>query len=255
MAHAYRGGALIAMRNSPELEAFIDRLSSSESEASVWSASADYFAAMGFSKTLYLDITHGGPRIRTTLPQSWLDRYHERGYAEIDPFLAYCCQTRQPIFTGADYLDRYTYLGDKAREMILDASSIGFRAGVSVTMRPASSRGTTGWNLGSELPRAETEKILAEHFDVIRLAAHYSDEKLRALAQPVTTSEERPLSARERDCLQFSAIGLRTKEIAHRLSLRPVTVDLYLKNARLKLGAATREQAVALAILQGHIEM
>lgn len=243
---------LDGLPETPEIVSFVDRLSQSRGETDVWDAAADYFASLGFASTIHLNISPGGTKLHTTLPESWLDRYHERGYAAVDPFLAYCCRTREPIFTGVDYLDRYSYLGQSARQMITEASTVGFRAGVSVTTKVASRSGSAGWNLGSSLPRSETERILKEHFDVIRLAAHFADEKLRATAHP-KVKEGVDLSSRERDCLQLCAFGLRTKEIAHRLSLRPVTIDLYLKNARLKLGAATREQAVALAILRGLI--
>jgi DNA-binding CsgD family transcriptional regulator len=48
--------------------------------------------------------------------------------------------------------------------------------------------------------------------------------------------------------------GNRTKHIAQRLNLSAVAVELYLKNARTKLGAGTREQAVAKVYLLRLIE-
>lgn len=56
------------------------------------------------------------------------------------------------------------------------------------------------------------------------------------------------LSTRERECLLLLAQGLRTAQIADRLGIATVTVELYCRNARKKLAAKTREQAVALAI-------
>ena len=61
------------------------------------------------------------------------------------------------------------------------------------------------------------------------------------------------LSPREKECLLWVAQGLRSKQIADKLGLRPVTVELHLKNARTKLRAATREQAIAIALLNGLI--
>ena len=59
------------------------------------------------------------------------------------------------------------------------------------------------------------------------------------------------LSARERECLLWLASGLRTDRIAHRMGISSSAVDLYLANARRKLGARTRDQALLKAVLLG----
>jgi DNA-binding CsgD family transcriptional regulator len=53
------------------------------------------------------------------------------------------------------------------------------------------------------------------------------------------------LSDRERDCLAFMADGRRDKEIADLLGITEATVRFHLDNARRKLGARNRAQAVA----------
>jgi DNA-binding CsgD family transcriptional regulator len=61
------------------------------------------------------------------------------------------------------------------------------------------------------------------------------------------------LSPREREVLVWLASGLRTAEIAHRMGIETVTVGYHLQRARRKLGARTREQALAIALRDGHI--
>ena len=56
------------------------------------------------------------------------------------------------------------------------------------------------------------------------------------------------ISDRERECLEWLARGERPDAIAYRLGIKRVTVDMHLRNARVKLNAATREHAVALAV-------
>ena len=63
-----------------------------------------------------------------------------------------------------------------------------------------------------------------------------------------------PLTAREREVLLWLGRGERTDQIAYRLGLQPVTVSLHLRTARSKLGARTREQALALAIAKCWID-
>lgn len=66
--------------------------------------------------------------------------------------------------------------------------------------------------------------------------------------------ERRPsLTARERDVLCLLANGLLNARIAERLGIAEPTVRRHMISAREKLGCATREQAVAVAITRGLI--
>jgi DNA-binding CsgD family transcriptional regulator len=61
-------------------------------------------------------------------------------------------------------------------------------------------------------------------------------------------------SAREREVLGFLARGSTDAEIATILGLSSATVQTHVRNAKAKLGAKTRAQAVALALGQGLID-
>jgi DNA-binding CsgD family transcriptional regulator len=61
------------------------------------------------------------------------------------------------------------------------------------------------------------------------------------------------LTPREREVLSWLCSGLRTDRIAERMAIEPVTVTKHLASIRRKLGAKTREQAVAIAMLDGLI--
>ncbi len=60
-------------------------------------------------------------------------------------------------------------------------------------------------------------------------------------------------SAREREVLDLLADGATDEQIANRLKLSPATVQTHVRNAKSKLGARTRAQAVALALHRGLI--
>lgn len=71
-------------------------------------------------------------------------------------------------------------------------------------------------------------------------------------------NHERPeargvLTRREREILGFLAEGMSGAQIAEKLVLSPETVRTHVRNARTKLGATTRSQAVALALRQNAI--
>lgn len=57
-----------------------------------------------------------------------------------------------------------------------------------------------------------------------------------------------PLTLKERDALAYLASGLMNDQIADRLNITEVAVRKRLNAARNKLGAAIREQAVAIAV-------
>jgi DNA-binding CsgD family transcriptional regulator len=56
------------------------------------------------------------------------------------------------------------------------------------------------------------------------------------------------LTKRELQCLEGLALGLSNSDIAKRLEIALPTVALHLSNARRKLDAKTREQAIAIAV-------
>ena len=63
------------------------------------------------------------------------------------------------------------------------------------------------------------------------------------------------LTDREREVLSQLAAGLTTDEAAEALHVSPHTVRSRLKTALRKVGAKTREQAVAIAIREGAIDL
>jgi DNA-binding CsgD family transcriptional regulator len=62
-------------------------------------------------------------------------------------------------------------------------------------------------------------------------------------------------SRRERQILGLLAHGSTDAQIAEVLELSPATVQTHVRNAKAKLGARTRAQAVALALVSGLIDL
>ena len=68
-------------------------------------------------------------------------------------------------------------------------------------------------------------------------------------------SPGRQPSRREREILGLLARGSTDAQIADHLKLSPATVQTHVRNAKAKLGARTRAQAVALSLVSGLIEL
>ncbi len=61
------------------------------------------------------------------------------------------------------------------------------------------------------------------------------------------------MSRREREVLTLVARGLTTEDVAQRLGISPRTVQFHLDSVRTKLGAANRQEAIAIATRAGYI--
>ncbi len=80
-------------------------------------------------------------------------------------------------------------------------------------------------------------------------------EPMAPTANPARPADRRrgPTS-REREVLRLLATGATDGQIASLLELSPATVQTHVRNAKAKLGARTRAQAVALALQRGMIQ-
>jgi len=94
--------------------------------------------------------------------------------------------------------------------------------------------------------------LLREHSHETHLAAVLAYERMVAIGLG-NAFQFNLLSERERECLLWLCAGLRVAAIADKLSIGESAVQLYITNAKRKLGAKTREQAVARAIFSGEI--
>lgn len=220
------------------LDDFLDLVICETDPDQLWTATTRWLAAEGFDKVIHVRGGDGAPVAKTTLGAAFEGHYRDQRYDRHDPFGKYCLTAPGAVATGADYIGDYPYLSDQELEVIRSAGEAGFRAGFSSVVR-RDARGWEAWNIGSSLRRRDVEAIRRARGRDIRLALLAVRGRLGG---PVVAI----LSARERQCLALIGDGFRIKSIARELGLAEVTVELHLRNARRKLGAKTRDQAVRL---------
>jgi DNA-binding NarL/FixJ family response regulator len=100
---------------------------------------------------------------------------------------------------------------------------------------------------GFVLKNAPLEELLR----AVRLAADgatYVDPTVAGVLAGRSEERSRSLTERERDVLRLLSEGLDNEETGRRLYISPETVRTHLRKAMTKLGAATRTQAVAIAL-------
>jgi DNA-binding CsgD family transcriptional regulator len=232
-------------------------LEAASASAELWANTASFLDGLGMTHSIYTFVDTRNPsrsRVWTSLPDSWRDRYLDQNYHRTDPYYRYCCATFAPIRTGPDYLDDYDFLSEQERKVVQEGGETGFRSGFSAPVRLLGGATFGGWNFGSTLKRRELDSFIKAHGQTLRLAAFCMHEHAERLSRLDGQTHFRRLSPRERECLLWLSRGLRTAAIADRLGIAQVTVDLHFRGARRKLGAATREEALARAIVHGLLQ-
>ena len=222
-----------------------------------WTAATQAFAHIGFDEIIYSSSSgrdQSGRRkvdMRTSAGlSSWVADYVAHDDAQADPMFSYGVFLPGPVFTGADNLPNYPYLSDAERAVIKRGGDHGFCSGVAVPMLFPRPGVIGGWNLLCSEGAGETARLTHRLSGFLPAFSTLIQARIEELDNPSPSA----LSNREREVLLWLGRGERTDQIAHRLNLKPVTVTLHLKNARDKLGARTREQALALAIAKGWID-
>lgn len=244
------------MLKNPVIDLLVS-LDGAEDASAIWQHTERFLLSNGFSHSIYTYVNRDDPagtHLWTSLPVTWQHRYIEQEFHKIDPFFKYCCGTFQPVKTGPAFIDDYAFLNSAERQVIQEGGETGFVSGISSPVRLVGGGAFGGWNFGTSMHRREFEVYMADKSDSIRLAGFIIHEHLqRVSTHRNADAGGKTLTHRERECLLWLARGLRTGAIADRLGIAAVTVDLHIKGARMKLHAATREEALVKAILSGQI--
>lgn len=183
----------------------------------------------------------------STMNPELMDRYFARGYHAFDPLLKYLRAGHlEPLQFDIDALDAPS-------ETLTDIRALGVANGVLIPLPPLPGCPTAGLIVGSALPAVETRKTLDRHGSVLVALAHLFH--ARASGELMRRRDGVPqLTSREQACLQIISRGERVAAAAHQLGLSEATVELHLRNARHKLGARSRPEAVARGLLYRQIE-
>lgn len=186
-------------------------------------------------------------------PESWLDEFARRQFKHYEPNTAYCRYEHRPYTwrtndKGTIWKGR-ALSGEPLQAMRFLRQQIG--AGITTPVyRPAGRIGHVSWM--NESPGTEVDKIFAKHgTNLFFIAHHFIDALDRWIAPGVDQEEGEELSAREKECLRWVALGKTDQEVSEIIYRSPATTRFHVKNAIRKLGAANRAHAVSIAYRRG----
>ena len=246
------------MLNANSLGDFVDRLGSEASFAGAWTSTCEFFATHGLPFVCYgyaegeKDATPHIPAPRSNVRSDFLNRWVEEKLACDDPGVRHAASSLHSKAFGFEFMAR-SNSSTAVYEYYSDLREIGSYSVLTVPMRN-NARSASGFlSIGGRFLASDMGCYLAECQDRLTLAAHYADQRLVELTK-VEEATEAGLSPREIQCLQRLAKGSRNDRIADSLGITQPTVKLHLQNARRKLRASTREQAIARAVYLGLVE-
>jgi DNA-binding CsgD family transcriptional regulator len=183
------------------------------------------------------------PYVRATYPASWIKRYLQMGYVDIDPVMREGFLRTLP-FDWSELKIKNAAEGS----FLMDALAHGVGPhGMCIPVR--SKYGHRGL-LSLSFSRSENHWV-----DFVRTTQPALVQIANRLHRRVIDEvfgEDRPhLTTRELECLRWIALGKDTSDIALILSISPHTARDYLKSARYKLDCVTSAQAVTKAAKLG----
>jgi DNA-binding CsgD family transcriptional regulator len=212
----------------------------------------------GFSEVAYGALTytepvhlpeHLPPAVAMNFPPQWCDRYFERKYYEIDPVVR-----RAPMFSGPFVWDQ---LVDRCQlqageQLVLNESrEAGLKHGISVPLFGPSGR-VSVMSFASRFDDADPLHRMSR-LNALAWQFHIAFAEIAPVPKQNNTKVE--LTARERDCLRWTAEGKSSWDIGMILKISESTVNFHLKNAMRKFGTASRTVAVVKAIRLNLIEL
>jgi LuxR family transcriptional regulator, quorum-sensing system regulator BjaR1 len=208
----------------------------------------------GFSCVTSLSIPGPGAKFKDGIllnnrPPEYVDRYAEKNYVIHDPCVKELRLNMNPYSWGDVREGRD--LKKSERAIIDEAKEFGARDGFIVPIVNLSGSVSLfcPWGLEPDLtPRARAA------LEIIGIYSHHA--LTRALVQRQRDEVvHTPLTPREREIMQWVAIGKTDEEIADILSISTTTVTSHVENAKQKLDAFRRTYAVVQAIRLGEISL
>lgn len=179
-------------------------------------------------------------------PGDWLERYVQRNYVDHDPVVSHMKNLQAP-FQWREASKMITIDRD-SDEVMGDAREFKLRDGLAFPLV------TLDGEIVMVSLGGEAVQLSEAEFSMVSLVSTYAIGRAMQLhTMAGKTIDHIELTPRERECLQWAAVGKSEWEISQILGISEHTSEKHLLNAKSKLGAVNRVQAVAEAIRRGYI--
>ncbi|MEM6463282.1 MAG: LuxR C-terminal-related transcriptional regulator [Pseudomonadota bacterium] len=236
--------------------ALAERLSNLDSTDHIWTAVCEGLGEMGFAEVSwgYVDPDASPPigvPTRSTLPISLWEHYYRERFYKQDPIIAHIRVSDEPFVDHFGWRD-ISALPPRIRQLAELLSENCLPARFATGERALGRTKVAILSLAAEFDPDDWLEHVNRHIVPFTLASRMCAAYMASAEPPAL---EQSLSAREVECLTLLAQGNRNDRISEILGLHRATVEMHTANARRKLGARTREEAVAKAVAAGAIKV
>ncbi|WP_162932985.1 LuxR family transcriptional regulator [Roseovarius sp. EL26] len=239
----------------------LNKLDHRSGEGAAYAITTDFFQGLGFR---YVNIglasttDIGVLGMYSNMSMDWLSHYVDVGYSGCDVMFDYAMASSE--LRLCDPKSNLTLPSrDKARSdrMLVEVQDEGLVSSLILPRHSAVSDHKIGFNLCADIEGYELERMTQDQCNSILLGAALTQnaiiedvegDKYGAHWFPFNTDQVK-LSLREAEVIKWLSEGLRNDRIADRLKISNATVNFHITSAKKKLGAKTREQAVAIALI------
>jgi LuxR family transcriptional activator of conjugal transfer of Ti plasmids len=186
-------------------------------------------------------------KVITSMNDNWMEYYSKERYDLLDSGVKSIRDGGYlPVLTGLEIEQEERDLSKEERRFLGDAMDANWRTGAIVPINQGNGI-PTGIGLSSEYSSEEFHKMWSEKQAETLLFMSYLNNQLSTPIQMLSL-DGKQLTERELDCLAYLSEDYRPKEIAHKLSIKPETVNFHLKNVRKKMNSKTNGNAIAKAV-------
>jgi len=208
----------------------------------------EFAKQMGFDHFVYA-LTINAPSLKQQhyilngFPPEWSERYVGGGYFKVDPVVRHAQRTSLPaIWTEEMFHD------GKSAEFWEEARAFGLNYGLSFPVH--GQPGVTGiFSLARDRPLDLKPLDMAALIGRAQMFAGMLHHGVSRIDLPkLLPAQNVGLTARERECLLWSADGKTAWEIGRILNIAERTVVFHVNNVIQKLGAVNKTQAIVRAI-------
>lgn len=228
-----------------------DALAEAKDSNEAWLAAVRCTEQLGFNALNVVEVHKKSGAIhwfRSSMELPWLVDYVGQEFYEIDPLLVGANAGHRQMRMVDGYIENLNAETEAGRALMDQIASWQYRtldANVFEGVQGDTFKGVTvsRGEVGEDLPF--TNRVLSA---VISSGVSAPGNLSSPGATPFILCD---LSAREKDVLSYLAVGIRNDGIAFKLGIAEVTVRAHITSARQKLGAATREEAIAVALRSG----
>lgn len=184
--------------------------------------------------------------LHSNYASSWRSKYEQERLWAVDPSVLHCAMKTTPLVWSSE-----TFAGSAQRRLYEESCRHGIRAGISFPMN--GTRGEFGvlCFATDAMPDKQFLRNAYGKLPILSCLRDYVLESSLQFMRARAATGSGDVTSRELECLNWSAAGKTSWEIAQILRCSEATVNFHLKNLRRKFNVTSRQQAVVKAMRLG----